>query len=52
MENAASDDDSKCSSLVNWTRNACGSGSTLCGCSSGDSYQGSLDYCYGIENPF
>jgi len=52
MENAASDDESKCSSLYNWSRNLCGTGSTLCACAAGDSWQGTLDYCYGIENPF
>lgn len=52
MENAASDDDSKCSALVNWGRATCGAGASTCGCTAGDSYQGSLDYCYGVQNPF
>ncbi|NMB70342.1 type II secretion system protein [candidate division WWE3 bacterium] len=52
MENASSDDESKCASLVNWTSATCGGGAVVCGCTAGDSYTGALDYCYGIENPF
>jgi prepilin-type N-terminal cleavage/methylation domain-containing protein len=52
MENASSDDESKCASLVNWTSATCGGGAVVCGCSAGDSYSGTPDYCYGIENPF
>ncbi len=52
MENASSDDESKCASLVNWTSSTCGGGADNCGCAGGDSYTGALDYCYGIENPF
>lgn len=54
MENAASDDDGKCTGLANWTRSVCGTTASpaVCGCTSGDSYSGALDYCYGLENPF
>ena len=52
MENATSDDDSKCSSLANWSNTTCGGGSATCGCTSGDSWNGTPDYCYGIQNPF
>lgn len=52
MENSVSDDDSKCSSISNWSNATCGSGSTVCGCTSGNSYNGTPDYCYGVQNPF
>ena len=52
MENATSDDESKCDELTNWSASTCGGGGATCGCTSGDSYQGTLDYCYGVQNPF
>ncbi|EKE00454.1 MAG: fimbrial protein pilin [uncultured bacterium] len=42
MEVATSDDISKCKNLPIWSSQ---------GCSSGDTWSGTTDYCYGVQNP-
>ena len=52
MEATASDDDSKCTSLTNWSRDLCGAAhNTTCGCSGITTTPAETDVCYAVQNP-